>query len=164
MIVPNNLIQSNKYTAGNEYRIKSTNAPYKGYYYELNGFYYAGLKYNSSNPELIHVSKANTLFNNKNTAIYSAITGITSQQLQTPKINTVIQGNTADGGSIIVRYFCRKINVEPIIIKEIDSTTYNQIKPNPMYETTFIGNNSGANQTAQQAFSQLKGLERFLSV
>ena len=40
MIVPNNIIQTGKYTSGNEFVYKLTNAFYQGYYYILDNSYY----------------------------------------------------------------------------------------------------------------------------
>lgn len=156
MIIPNNIIQTSKYTQGNEYRIASTNVPYQGYYYELNGSFYAGKEYKSNSPELIPESKTNKLLNFPPTALYSAISGVSSQDLQLPVIKSV--QNNFSSVNIKERYFCRQITIQPILIKEIDEETYDNVKANPLYQTTFIGKN----QDIDQANAQLPGLKDWL--
>jgi hypothetical protein len=153
MVIPNNIIQTGKYTQGGEYRVASTNTPYQGYYYELNGSFYAGKKYNKNAPELIPENKTNKLLNVSSTATYSAISGISSQNLQLPLIRS--KQFIADSA---IRYFCRQITVQPILIKEIDKETYDNVKTNPLYQTTYIGND----QTIDQANTQLPGLKAWL--
>jgi hypothetical protein len=156
MIVPNNTIQTGKYTQGGEYRVASTNAPYQGYYYELNGSFFAGKTYQNKAPKLIPESQTNKLLNSKATATYSLISGISSQDLQVPPIKSVQY--SSDNIDIKERYFCRQVTIYPILIKEIDKDTYDTVKSNPLYQATFIGNN----QNIDQANAQLPGLKAWL--
>jgi hypothetical protein len=52
MKIPSNLIQYN-YTSGNEFVNPDTNVPYQGYYYEVNGIYFTGNRFNASAPKII---------------------------------------------------------------------------------------------------------------
>lgn len=157
MIVPSNVINSGLYTSGNEYRYKSDNTFYVGYYYGYNGSFFVGKEFSSKAPELIHDSKSNTLLNSGN-FVYSIISGTTSQDLEQPYIPTIQFTNSNDPGFLGVRYFYRKVLIQPIIIKEISKESYNSIKNNSLYQTTFVGNG----QTLDQADMQLPGLKIYL--
>jgi hypothetical protein len=58
----------------------------------------------------------------------------------------------------------QKINVNPIIIKEVDEKSYISVRGNPLYKTTFIGVYNGVDQNLDKAESQMPGLKTFLSV
>ena len=89
MRLPKNIISENLYTSGNEFVDATTNALYQGYYYEINGKFYAGGTFDSKAPEIIKIKEANSLFNNISTALFSALSGISSQALLSP----IIKGN-----------------------------------------------------------------------
>jgi hypothetical protein len=156
MIIPPNKIQKNKYTSGGEFVYKDTNASYQGYYYIINNTFFEGKDYNPTAKELIKTSEANKLLSkNVSTANYSLISGVTSQILQTPKISHVAFSNNSSN----VRYFYKKTtDVSPIIIREINEDSYLKIKSNPLFQTTYIGNN----KTLDQADKELPGLKLFL--
>jgi hypothetical protein len=155
-----------KYTSGGELVDIKTNTPYKGYYYEFNSKMYAGKEYTSYNPELVKIQNSNKLLNNKATAVYSVISGISSQQLnkQSTPFPSVIteKGNKYPGNLNPLRFFCQKINTQPIIIKEITEQTYNDLQSNPLYKTTYIGTYKGKNQTLVDAESQVTGVTLFV--
>jgi hypothetical protein len=155
MLIPANKIQKGKYTIGGEFIDKITNVPYKGYYYIFNNLYFAGKEYSSNARELIKAVEENKLMRlNASAANYSLISGITSQDLQTPKVN-YLQYNTSDS----TRYFYRKINENnPIIIREIDKNNYDKIKNNPLFQTTFLDDT----KSLDQAEKELPGLTLFL--
>lgn len=155
MVIPSNTIQSGKYTSGNEFVYKKTNAPYQGYYYILNNLYYVGKKYDPKAPEIVPLSKANPLLSNPNTATYAYLSGTSLQSLQTPKIVS-IQPNI-ESSPVPVRYFCKQVT-KPLLIKETNKETYDNIKSNPMFQSTFIGNG----KTIDQAEKELPGLKTFL--
>jgi hypothetical protein len=160
MRIPKNIIQTNKYTSGKEFVYKLTQTPYQGYYYILNNLFYIGKEYNQDAPELIKITQSNTLLYNSKTAIFSVISGISSQFLKIPKIKS-IQSNI-ESNSIPVRYFSQQINIQPILIKEISKETYESIQEVSLYKTTFIGNYNGNIQTLDQADKQMPGLKSFL--
>jgi hypothetical protein len=158
MKVPKNIIQVGKYTSGGEFVEELSNKPYQGYYYELNGSLYTGKEYSVDAIKIIKKQAQNQLYNSTSTAMFSFMSGITSQQLSIPLINSVSINTTS------TRFFAQKINVNPIIIKEIDEKSYTSLQGTPLYKTTFIGNYNGVNQNVDQAEAQIPGLKTFLSV
>ena len=166
MKVPKNIIQTGKYTSGGEFVEELSNKPYQGYYYELNGSLYTGKEYSVNAVKIIKKQAQNQLYNNSNTAMFSFMSGITSQQLSVPPINS-INNNVLNGYGIqppSTKFFAQKINVNPIIIKEIDEKSYTSLQGTPLYKTTFIGSYNGVNQTIDKAEAQIPGLKTFLSV
>ncbi len=168
--IPKNKIKE-KYTSGGEFIIEATNAPYKGYYYELNSILYAGKTFDLNAPKLTPISNRNALLSKgKSTALYSAITGITSQQIQSPNITSIPNGPSSIKGidSNVSKFYCRKRNQQPIIIKEINKDTYDQLKTNPLYQVTTVlfipspGYAQGIPQNINEAESQLPGIKDFL--
>jgi hypothetical protein len=167
MKVPKNIIQTGKYTSGGEFVEEKTNKPYQGYYYELNGLLYTGKEYSIDAIKIIKKQNQNQLYNSSNTAIFSLVSGITSQQLSTPSINSI--NNNPIGISFTPlnknpQFFVQKINVNPIIIKEVDEKSYISVRGNLLYKTTFIGIYNGVDQNLDQAEKQMPGLKTFLSV
>ena len=158
MRVPKNIIQVGKYTSGGEFVEEKTNKPYQGYYFELNGSLYTGKEYSIDAIKIIKKQDQNQLYNSSNTALFSLVSGITSQQLSVPPINSISINTTS------TRFFAQKINVNPIIIKEVDEKSYISVRGNPLYKTTFIGTYNNINQTTDQAETQMPGLKTFLSV
>jgi hypothetical protein len=174
MRVPKNIIQAGKYTSGNEFVEEKTNKPYQGYYYELNGSLYTGKEYSTDAIKIIKKQNQNQLYNSSNTAIFSLVSGITSQQLSVPPINSI---SNSKGDSLLSsnqyivfpltttpQFYIQKINVNPITIKEVDEKSYISVRGNPLYKTTFTGNYNGINQNIDQADAQIPGLKTFLSV
>ena len=74
MRVPLSKIKSGLYTQGGEYVDKKTQKPYKGYYYNLYGKFYAGKTYDpDATPVEIEVKKR--AINNPNSFIYNVLAG-----------------------------------------------------------------------------------------
>lgn len=166
MKVPSNIIQTGKYTSGGEFVEELSNKPYQGHYYELNGSLYTGKEYSVNAVKIIKKQNQNQLYNSTSTAMFSFMSGITSQQLSVPPINS-INNNVLNGYSIqppSTQFFAQKININPIIIKEIDEKSYTSLQGTPLYKTTFIGSYNGVNQNIDQAEAQMPGLKTFLSV
>lgn len=155
MIIPANIIQESKYTSGGELVYKKSNAAYKGYYYALNNSFFVGKNFDQNADELVKLTKANTLMTG-NTFNYAFISGITSQQLAPNNISSVQIDEENNPPSI--RYFAKKLNVMPQIIKEIDEKTYNVVKNDEFYQTTFISDS----QSLTIANQQMPGLQDFL--
>jgi len=156
MKIPKNIIQTGKYTSGGEFYFKITQAPYKGYYYILNNSYYVGKEYSENTSEIIKIQQTNNMLFRGSTAIFSVISGITSQMLKSPKVIS-IQPNI-ESNSVPERYFSSQINIKPTLIKEISKNTYDSLQENPLYQTTFIG----PTQSIDQANNQLPGLKIWL--
>jgi hypothetical protein len=144
-----------KYTSGNELVTINTNTPYQGYYYETNNKIYAGKEFQYNAPELVKISQSNKLYNNSSTALFSYLSGVTSQQLSTPKLTNI-------PNDIPVKFYCRKTNEFPIIIKEIDENTYSSLQQTPIYKTAFIGTYKNKTQTIDQAEKEFPGIKDFL--
>ena len=161
MKVPSNIIQTGKYTSGNEFVEEKTNKPYQGYYYELNGSLYTGKEYSIDAIKIIKKQDQNQLYNSSNTALFSLVSGITSQQLT----SILVKGEPVSDGLQHyddITFYSRQVNINPIIIKSIDEKTYISLQGNPLYQTTFIGNYNNINQNADQAYAQIPGLKTFL--
>jgi hypothetical protein len=162
MRVPSNIIQTGKYTSGGEFVEELSNKPYQGHYYELNGSLYTGKEYSVDAIKIIKKQDQNQLYNNSNTAVFSFMSGITSQQLS----SVIVKGNPfaelSHGDDL--SFYSRQLNINPIIIKSIDEKTYLSLQGNPLYKTTFVGNYNGVNQNVDQADTQMPGLKTFLSV
>jgi len=155
MRVPKNKIQTGKYTSGGEFVELISNKPYQGYYYKFNNKFYIGKEFNPDAIEIIRTQQQNQLYNQGQTiALFSFLSGITSQKLFSPRVPGVLpQGTNKD-----IRYFSQQINVKPIIIKEITKEVYDSLQGNPLYKTTFIG----PTQDINQAEKQMPGLKAFL--
>jgi hypothetical protein len=156
MRIPKNIIKTGKYTSGGELVYKETQTSYKGYYYILSNRYFVGKEYVADAPELIKIQQSNTLLFRPSTAIFSAVSGITSKSLRSPKVSS-IQPNI-ESNPTPVRYFSQQINVKPITIKEISKETYDSLQGNSLYNTTFVG----PTQNIDQANQQMPGLKSFL--
>jgi hypothetical protein len=143
---PKNRIQTNLYTSGDEFVIKTTSSPYQGYYYKLyNGETYTGKTPNDGTPQLLISSLSivsdktdDSLFNTTNPELPSTVLdylNTLSQQPEDKKLPTPYypDPNIQDYKlGEITRYFARKIN-EPLFI-EINKTDYNNLKQhNPQY-------------------------------
>jgi hypothetical protein len=161
MKVPSNIIQTGKYTSGNEFVEENTNKPYQGYYYELNGSLYTGKEYSIDAIKIIKKQDQNQLYNSTNTALFSFLSGITSQQLTPSVVKGIPFGNEIPHGEDL-SFYSRQLNINPIIIKSLDEKTYISLQGNPLYKTTFIGNYNGVNQNIDQADAQIPGLKTFL--
>lgn len=162
MGVPKSNIVTGKYTSGREFVELSSNAPYQGYYYELNNKFYSGKEYSPTAPEIIRIQspEKNRLLNSLPTAIYSLVSGVTSKSISAPPINVVpSETNTKINKS--VKFFCKKINSD--IIKEIDEQTYLSLQNQPIYQTTYVGVYANKAQSMEQAESQLPGVKAFLA-
>lgn len=167
--IPLNTIVTSKYTAGNELIVESTNAIYVGYYYELNNNLYAGKIFDSKAPKLILIKDRNTLLDRNNSlAIFSVVSGITSQQLQTPKFSSLPGIQSQSTESTITRFYCKKVNNQPILIKEINEDDFKSLQSNAIYQTITIqftaspGYAKGIPQNLEQAEKQMPGIKAFI--
>ena len=160
MGIPKNNIVPSKYTSGGEFVDAATNAPYQGYYYDYQNGTYAGKEFNPTASQIIKINspKQNKLLNSLPTAIYSLVSGITSQALATPPITSVPSSGVDINNS--TKFFYKKYNGN--IIKETDENSYKLLQSQPVYQTTFIGTYNGKNQTINEADQQIPGVKAFL--
>ena len=161
MRIPKNNIKEGKYTSGGEFIVESTNVSYVGYYYKLNDSLYAGKSYDPKAPKLVPVAKKNQLLTKGlSTAVYSVVSGITSQMLQQPIVNSIPSVPPLTKETDPLRFYCKKVNNN--IVKEIDEATYESLQSQPIYQTTYVGTYKGKFQTADQAEKQIPGVKTFL--
>jgi hypothetical protein len=140
MIIPSNNILTDQYTRGEEFSIKNTGEIYKGYYCIVQGNkFYTGKIYTSLSEELIKLSQ----FQDNNLPPTSI----------TPEKNLDI-----------IRYFIKKINVFPIIIKEVDKNTYESLTSSFYAKVSIAGNQIYlGSQLLEEAEKKMSGLKSFLS-
>lgn len=133
MRVPKNKIKENQYTSGNEFVEKESFRPYKGYYYILDGNkYYSGKTFDLKAIELTKNSPQTAKVNSftGNTLKYfllnasPAVKGIMSKPSNVSGINSNIPVTTGENKTIS-RYFIKKSNENPILIREVSEETYN---------------------------------------
>lgn len=137
--IPKNIIVTSKYTSGKEYMVISTYKEYQGYYYELNNRVFAGKEFNINAPELqkIETSKINPFLTNASSYIYGLISKVKLKDSKIqPYIFTPTEEEVLNGTSI--RYFSKKLNETPVIIKEINKSNYDEILQNSLYKTVSI--------------------------
>jgi hypothetical protein len=169
--IPANKIIESKYTTGDEFILEFANIGYVGYYYELNNNLYAGKTFDSKAPKLILIKDRNTLLDRNNSlAVFSAISGITSQQLQTPNFSSLptdINNYAEPEGT--PKFYCKKLNNQPILIKEISEDDFNMLQSNPIYQTLRIDFKSSSDYKSkiapdyiEQAEQQMPGITSFL--
>jgi hypothetical protein len=116
MRAPKNLVKV-KYTMGEKY-VDSNFNPYEGYYCEVQGKAYPGKVYTGKSKPLKLIS---SLINNNKVSGF--VFNPTEDDLQ--KKSTL-------------RYFIKYIHTIPIYIKEINLSTYNSVKSNPLYQTLVL--------------------------
>lgn len=160
--IPSNKIQ-NKYTSGGEFMFKETYREYTGHYYEMNGKSYAGKEFSSSSPELIKMNspQVNRLLTNPATIIYGKVSNI---KIPNSIVPSFVYQASKQTTRFVDRYFTQKSNVVPVIIKEINKETYNNVKNDPIYISIMIKwDNEGSNAlTLKNAEKQMPGIKKFL--
>jgi hypothetical protein len=139
---PKNQILTNQYTSGGDFIEKETLNTYQGYYYEDSGRYYIGKEFSPNSKELIkpEKSKENNLLNRLTplalgllASNLSKLKGLVSIEKINTKIGFQLAPNDTKRG-YAMRYFAKKINSNPILIKEIDENTFNQLKNDITYQ------------------------------
>lgn len=127
--LPKNQILTSKYTSGGEYVTDKEYKNYQGYYYELNNKVYAGKEFNATASVLLKSNspEINKLITNPLTSIYGAISGVKLPQTNISSIPFT--------GEEKMRYFIKKINANPIVIKEVNKSNFDQIKSDPLYQS-----------------------------
>ena len=165
--IPQNIIVESKYTSGNEYIIIDTNIIYKGYYYEINGKIFAGKEFDINAIELQKLlpKNINPFLLQVSSYVYGKLSNVKlNNTLPISTINQPTQEDYDRGYSI--RYFYKKINTTPIIIKETNQENYNLLINDPLYQVALIkwGTLKINDTNLTQAEQQMPGLEAFLGV
>ena len=136
-MIPADKILENQYTTGNEFISLSTGKYYQGYYcIVLGSKYYEGKTYTIPLKEL---KKANSTF------------------IPPPPVSLPPQPLT--------RYFIKKLNVFPIVIKEVNKQTYENFVNDLFYQTAIIDGEMIFRDSPElnKAEAQMSGLKAFLS-
>jgi hypothetical protein len=164
--IPKNTIVESKYTIGNEYILLSSYQRYQGYYYEMNGKFFAGKEFDQNSPELQKIlsSKSNNLLTLASTFLFGKLSGI---NVNSNTIPTYVYQPTEEDYSrgYSIRYFYKKINTNPILIREINKETYDSLLNNPLYQViSIIWTVRPENVNLDEAEKQMPGLKAFLGV
>ena len=141
MRVPKNKIKENQYTSGNEFVEKESFRPYKGYYYIIDGNkYYSGKTFDLKAIELTknspQTAKVKSFTGNSLKyfllAATPAVKGVMSKPSNVSGINSNIAIDTTGENKTTNRFFIKKSNENPILIKEVNEETYNNTT-DPIY-------------------------------
>jgi len=164
--IPQNQVVQSKYTAGKEYMLENDYREYQGYYYEFNGKIFAGKELNLNAPILLPIPKNNNLgINNLLTSaatfLYGKLSGV---KLNNNKPNSIISKSNILNNK---RYFIKKLNSNPILIKEIDQSTFESSNNNPLYQTIEVEIPEGGYFANQNSLNELDkkmpGIKIFLT-
>ena len=161
--IPKNIIIEAKYTQGNEYMYTNTQNPYQGYYYELNDKIFAGKEFSVDANELQRItpSNINTFLTKASTYVYGVLSGI---KLNNTIPASIVAGNSDKIGGL--RYFYKKINVTPMIIRETNEETYKNLNNDPSYQFVTVlydEFNLPDQNSLNNAEKQLPGIKDFIS-
>jgi len=158
--IPKNKIKTGLYTSGGEFLIAKTQQRYQGYYYELNGKFYAGEEYRENSFELIRATsdKINKLLTNPFTNLYGTLSGVILSNIQ-PKAIQFNQDNPRN----VFRYFTKKTNEN--VIREIEEDNFNQIQNNPIYiSLSLFFSDYGFNQNElDEAEKKMTGIKEYIN-
>ena len=164
--IPKNIIVESKYTIGGEFILLSLYQQYQGYYYEMNGKYFAGKEFDQNAPELQKIisPKSNSLLALASTFLFGKLSGINVNSSTIPTY--VYQPTEEDyNRGYSIRYFYKKINTNPILIREINKETYDSLLNNPLYQVISIRwTIRPENVNIEEAEKQMPGLKAFLGV
>lgn len=141
MKVPSNIIIKGQYTSGDEFVDPNTNESYQGFYYQINESFFKGKVFSINAPKIIKKQDSNKLLDNPNTKTYSQLTGITSQQLETPQyVHLPFSkiGGSDYAESTFTKYFVKILNEYPIIIREVDKVAFQRLTDNSLYQTLAV--------------------------
>ena len=161
MRVPSNIIEI-KYTPGNDFVFSLNYKYYQGYYYELNGKTFAGKEFNADAPELVRSNNnnVNTLLTNSKTYIYGFLSKV---KLNNVSPSSIISKGNISGG---MRYFSKKNNTNPILIREITEETFKQYQNDPFYQVISIefpeGGYFGNQKSLDEAEKKMPGIKTFI--
>jgi len=158
--VPANIIET-KYTSGNEFVFSFNYKYYQGYYYELNGKTFSGKEFDINAPELVKADskEINPLLTSAKTLIYGSLSKI---KLNNINVKGVVPADAHNVNIDLVTFYCKKINTNPILIKQVSEQTYYILKNDPLYIVTYIGNYKGIDQSIYDASKQIPELRDWL--
>jgi hypothetical protein len=133
----------------------------------MNGKYFVGKEFSQNAPELQKIisSTSNNLLKIASSFLFGKISGININQKKTPT-SVIYQPTQEDyDRGYSIRYFYKKINTTPIIIKETNKENYDLLVNDPLYQVTSIKwDEVRFNNDLTQAEQQMPGLKAFLGV
>lgn len=159
--IPQNQIVKSQYTSGGEYMFISTQNEYQGYYYELNGKIFAGKEFNTNNPEIVKIQSDsfNKLLGKASTYVYGKISGA---KIKNSIVKSLPKSDNPNINDVGTKFYCSKVNISPILIKEIDEQTYINLQKDPLYKITYTGTYNDKFQSIDEAEKQLPGVKAFI--
>jgi hypothetical protein len=165
MIIPPNIIENNLYTIGGEFINKDTYKDYQGYYYELNNRYFAVKEFNVNAPEIVKKDsvRVNNLIVNPLTSTYGQLTQTT---ITSNNITSIPFSPSADdlAKPFIPRYFVKKTQQNPPIIKEVDYDTFTKVKTDPLYQTIKVNFSYGlTDEDLNKLDTKMSGIGAYLA-
>jgi hypothetical protein len=163
--IPSNQIITSKYTSGKEYMFKDIQKEYQGYYYELNGKKFAGKEFNPNANELveININNVNTFLSRPSTLVYGLLSKIKLPPKTQIKSKPFTFNNNDFENGYKIRYFAKKLNQIPILIKEINEEEYKNLQSNPIYQVVSIKYLLNNNNDLNKFDKMMSGLGAFLS-
>ena len=137
-IVPGGSIVENQYTLGSELSEKNTGKVYQGYYCIIGNKYYTGKTYTNVSIELVK---------------------IIIQSTTTSSFNSNFPNNRFGE-----RYFAKKVNFNPVLIREINKESFTVLSSDPFYQTLSINGVEifSGSKALDKADKQMPGLKTFL--
>ncbi len=124
---------------------------YQGYYYEINNRFFVGKDFNTNSPELIKITskEVNILLTQPSTYTFGILSGI--------KLNNTSFSHISTKPSLYskIRYFAKKLNNVPTLIREVNESTFNTLKNDPIYQVISIAFPEGG------YFAESKDLDTF---
>jgi hypothetical protein len=155
--IPANLITTG-YTSGKEFVYVSNYKPYQGYYYEINNKFFVGKEFDNNAPEIIKLtsSKINPLLLKAATSLFGQLSGIILSNIKIPSFFYNYQGD--------IRYFLAENNSSPLLIKEIDKTSFDQIQSNSLYTSVALTYKGGFSENElKDAEKKIPGITIFVN-
>lgn len=159
MKVPANIIVKSQYTQGKEFIYSDTYETYQGYYYEMNSRYFIGRTFDPNAREILKLQSDKVDKLKLNPKLFTFISLLKTKLPNITKISSILPD-----GRNSTRYFAKKLNYNPILIKEISEDTFNKLQTDPTYQTITLTLSAGDYDPVilDQADKQMPGLKSFL--
>jgi hypothetical protein len=143
MRIPSNIITTGKYTIGKEFINTSDNKLYQGFYYQIGDRSFVGKSFDQNAPELKKVTDDHFFFTDKNKE-YGRLTQLDPKSIQEPKSIYNPDMSIKDaGGDYFYTYYAKKYNYYPILIREINKETYDNLKNNNIWQVIALVTTQG---------------------
>jgi len=159
MKVPANIIVKSQYTQGKEFIYPDTYETYQGYYYEMNSRYFIGRTFDPNAREILKLQSDKVDKLKLNSKLFTFLNLLKIKLPNTTKISSI-----QPDGRNSTRYFAKKLNYSPILIKEVNEEIFNKLQTDPTYQTLTLTLPSSDYDPAilDQADKQMPGLKSFL--